>query len=444
VQAPRRSATESELSRDDQRGVAQFLRAVGLCVGRAANRYPSAIAVSFLAISLWPLLAQQNLAASGDVGLYQAVSDDLFAGRVPYRDRELEYPPYAVVIFAAPRFFGRVYPECWIALAILCDGLIKYCLFAAGFLRPAGLRSFLPLLSYSVAVPFIGSFYFERYDIWPALICVMAILLFCSGRHALSGLAIALGAGLKVYPAIFIPVLAVIALRQSKAARFLIGLAGGLLPLALLSFVVPWWRFAQFQTARGLQVESLFASVLWLGKRLSIVDLRWEYTKKWFEVTGPSALVTLPWARATLVLAVVGATALAARVASRCHDVSTGQVATLLLVPLMAFVAFNTVLSPQFIIWALPLAALGTLEPRPLPILGILLAAALTPVFYPSLFGDYASGLNLFETSILVFRNLLLITTLGMLIRGLVRPARADQGAQPPPAAPSDLPKPIH
>jgi len=274
----------------------------------------------------------------------------------------------------------------------------------------------LPLLFYSLSVPFIRYFYFERYDIWPALVCLVAILLFCSGRHAWSGFATALGAGLKVYPVLFIPVLAVIAFRHGKAMRFLMGVAGGFLPLGLLSFSVPWWRFAQFQTARGLQAESLYSSVLWLGERLNMAHVEWVFTRKWLEVTGPAASAVLPWARAALVLAVVISTALAARAAARCDNPTPGKVARLLLLPLLAFLAFNQVLSPQFIVWALPLAALGTLERWPLPVLAILLATVLTPIFYPSVFHDYATGLGLFETAILVLLNLGLVAALGLLV----------------------------
>jgi uncharacterized membrane protein len=383
----------------------------------APDRSPSVIAVCILAISLCPLLSSAH-PVEGDVPLYRAVSEDLFAGKVPYRDRELEYPPYAVLIFTAPGLLGkRSYAEIWVALAILCDCLIKYLLFIGGVRRPMGLRSFLPLLFYCLAVPFIRYFYFERYDIWPALVCLSAILFFCWGRHATSGAAIGLGVGIKVYPVVFIPALIVVAFRQGKATRFAAGLCAGLLPIALLSFFVPWWRFAEFQNGRGLQVESLGASVLWLGNKLGMIQAHWEFTKKWFEVTGPSAMATLTWVRCIFAIAVALCTLLAARVAARRSSFSVGQLARLLLMPLLAFVAFNPVFSPQFIIWLLPLAALASLEGRWLPVLATQMAALLTPIIYPSLFQDYASGLNSLETSVLVLRNLALVGALSLLVR---------------------------
>jgi len=39
----------------------------------------------------------------------------------------------------------------------------------------------------------------------------------------------------------------------------------------------------------------------------------------------------------------------------------------------------------------------------------ITLATMLTPIIYPSLWGDYGAGLNLFETIVLLLRNLILV-----------------------------------
>ena len=388
-----------------------------------ANRNPAPFVLFVLAISLWPLVATRNPPPEGDVTLYRAVSAGLASGRIPYRDLQVEYPPYAIPLFSLPRLFGaQAYVQSWIAVAIVCDCLIKYLLFVAGAWRPAGMHSFLPMLSYCAVVPFMKYFYFERYDLWPSLVCLAAILLFCSGRQFWSGLGMAIGAGLKVYPVVFIPVLAVIAWRQAKATRFIAGLIAGLLPIAVASFVIPWWRFAEFQSARGLQVESVYASILWLGKQLGLVRVQWEFTRKWFEVTGPPASVLVPWARAIFVVATGIATVLAVRAAARLKNPSPAQLARLLLAPLLAFIAFNNVLSPQFMIWILPLAAIGFVEGKALPMLTIFFAVVLTPIFYPSLFDDYAAGLNLFETSILVIRNLGLIAALLLIYTGFREP----------------------
>lgn len=82
--------------------------------------------------------------------------------------------------------------------------------------------------------------------------------------------------------------------------------------------------------------------------------------------------------------------------------------ARLLLIPLLAFVALNQVLSPQYMIWLLPLAALGSLEGRPWMLCAISLATMLTPLFYP-VPNYYRPGLNLLQTLILFIRDGVLI-----------------------------------
>jgi hypothetical protein len=96
--------------------------------------------------------------------------------------------------------------------------------------------------------------------------------------------------------------------------------------------------------------------------------------------------------------------------------------AAVLLLPVAAFVATNTVLSPQFHLWLLPLAALvlsarrhgaaiDDSEAVPVEALRaamcIVVASVIVPVFYPH--REYATGLGPARTAVLVLRNLLLL-----------------------------------
>jgi hypothetical protein len=387
------------------------------CALEFVARHRFAIAYGVMVVSFLFLFPARNATMQGDVRLYQGVANDLFEGKLPYRDRVVEYPPYGLPIFILPRLFGDAnYLEAFMGLALVADWSVKLLLFGFGLRFLNGARSLLPLLLYCATVPFMRYFFLQRYDVFPALICLAAVWLFCSRRFALSGLAIAAGVGVKLYPVTFVPVLFVLAVRQGGGRRFLIGLMAGLLPLVPLSFIVPWWRFAEFHAARGLQVESLYASLLWLGQLLGLTPATWEYTQKWYEVLGPPATAVLPWARAIFVLAVIFSTAFSVWMVARNQEPSPAQLARCLLVPLLGFVAFNQVLSPQYLIWLLPLAALSSFDGKNWPALAIVGATMLTPIIFPSLTRNYPSGLNLVETMILVVRNLGLLSVWAWII----------------------------
>lgn len=412
---------------------------MGRSVCEMIRRHRFAAGYLILLLSIAPLLPSVGQWTQGDVSHYQNVAADMLAGNLPYRDSALEYPPYAVPFFLLPRIFGENddYPMIFMGMVLLGDWLMKLSLMAIGLQKAKSLHFLLPLLFYALAVPALHFFYLQRYDIWPALICVVAVWLASSGRWGWSGLLVAVGIGVKLYPAVFVPPLFILAFRRSAANRFCCGLAVGILPILPLSFFLPWWRFAEFQSSRGLQVESIYASILWLGKFFGFANVHWAWARAWFEVQGPSASAVLPWARAMFATAVAGSTAFSVWMATRVplsfgnRDVvevnatPISLIARLLLIPLLVFVAFNQVLSPQYMIWLLPLVAIASLKGNLWPVVTIPLATLLTPWFFPT--AEYATGLNLTQTLVLLFRNFMLIAAWILLVREMLKRASAPQ-----------------
>jgi hypothetical protein len=397
---------------------AQVRQSMAAQVASWALRHRVATAYLIAVLSWAPLLAcLDSRGEQGDIRIYKADSGALLEGRMPYRDTVVEYPPYAIPIFVLPRASGSEgYLGWFMMLAALCDIGIRGELLLAGVRRHSESLGFLlPTVCYCAAIPFLRFFLFQRFDLWPALVTVSALLFFSSGRLAWSGLFLAIGVGMKVYPAVLVPPLFILSLREGKARRFVVGLVAGVLPMFLLSFFVPWWRFAQFQGDRGLQCESLAASLIWAAKHAGLADAQWAWVTRWFEVKGPLAVTMQPWARVVFIVAVMTSATVACLAALRIRKASLGLLARLVLMPLVAFVAFNQVLSPQFMIWLLPLAALATLEGNAWTVLGIPLATMLTPIIFPSLTGNYGKGLNPLETSVLVARNCMLVVVWALL-----------------------------
>lgn len=352
--------------------------------------------------------------SQGDPAEYQWAINNWSAGKLPYRDHMVEYPPYALGIFALPEIFGDSnYLLGFEFLALLVDTAIKVVLLMIGirmWRASRSVRSFLPIFLYSSAILPLAFFYLQRFDIWPAFICICALWLFSSKKYAWSGLMLAIGIGVKLYPAIFVLPLFIIAFRQGKWKSFISGLIIGLLPIVLLSFFLPWWRFMEAQSARGLEVESLYASFLWAGKYLGLTNINWTYARAWFEVTGPLPSAMVPWARGIFAITVLGSVAFSSWIVAcrkEIKNISMAQIARLLLIPLLAFIAFNYVLSPQYMIWLIAIVALASLEENICPLFAIMLAIVLTPLFFPT--SEFATGLNEFQAFILILRNLLLV-----------------------------------
>ncbi|HLZ16624.1 MAG TPA: hypothetical protein VKQ08_06270, partial [Cyclobacteriaceae bacterium] len=167
-------------------------------IAELANRNRLAVAFWIITVSYIPLVSVFDAHIREDARIYERVADDLLAGKLPYRDITFGYPPYSIPIFVLPRLFGNHYLFSFMILALVADSLIKLELCEAGSRQSNQLRGIFPVLIYSVAVPFLRFFYLQRYDIWPTLLSLLAVSLFCSGRFALSGLAVAIGTGLKV------------------------------------------------------------------------------------------------------------------------------------------------------------------------------------------------------------------------------------------------------
>jgi hypothetical protein len=157
--------------------------------------------------------------------------------------------------------------------------------------------------------------------------------------------------------------------------------------------------------------------MIWFAKRIGFAQADWVFTKAWFDVQGKLATAILPWARLVFITVTIFSVGWSAWYAACCDKLSLGKLARLLLIPLLGFVAFNQVLSPQFMVWILPLAALGLLEGAVTPIILLLLATTVTHIIFPSFNGDYSNGLRLWETTVLVLRNLSLIAAWALLVR---------------------------
>ncbi|NOJ98456.1 DUF2029 domain-containing protein [Corallococcus coralloides] len=375
---------------------------------RLTPRHWLALALAVLPLALYAFSSRQ-----GDLPLYFRTARAFLDGAVPNRDFRFEYPPYALLWFVPATWAGGDLRGFILAFGLqltLIDAFIKWLLLSEGMRRwGAAWRAWVPFAAYSVVSWLQSVHYLKRYDLIPAALALAALVALMRGREGRAGALLAVGTVTKLYPAVLVPLaLAVCWRRGAKPTRALItGLVAGVLPLVPLSFVWPWWRFAAFHVERGLQVEALSAGLLWAAHLLGFAHVQWVHAPAAYELHGADAEVVRAVTRQVWVAGLLLAVAVSVRAAWRRPPVHIEDGARLTLVPLVAFVILNPVLSPQYLIWLTGAAALALLSGRAWPSAVLLVAAAITRGLFAG--STYNTGWQPSFTLLLLARNAMVL-----------------------------------
>ncbi len=320
-------------------------------------------AATFVALAGAQTEAWDGRARISDTPVYRTYGDRLAGGDVPYRDFDVEYPPGALPAFAAPSIVSDgalAYDRAFAALIVGC-GLVML-LFVALTLAALGagrLRFVLALGLPALAPVLLGPLVLTRFDLLPAALVAVTLAAVVSGRSRLGALALGLAIAVKLYPAVLLPLVVVDALRRRGRREALVvgGLAAGAVVAVSGAFLVvapdglarSVWR----QIARPLQIESLGSGLLLALHHVAGVPLAWASGHGSQNLTGAVAVaVAVP-----LAIAQVSAIAwLWARYAR--GPVSAERLVLFSAAVLAVLVALGRVLSPQFLIWLLPVIPL--------------------------------------------------------------------------------------
>jgi len=352
-----------------------------------------------------------------DTPVYEHYGNEIADGHVPYQDFDLEYPPGALPAFALPGLvshgghdqsvkpaFRRTFETMmWMcgAVALLAMTLV---------LRAMRASPWPPLLLAAVAPLALGSVILSRFDLWPAALAACAIAALATARLRLGHLLLGVAAVAKFYPGVLVPLAVAYTWRRRGHREALIGLALSAAAFAVVflpfALVAPRgvWHSVSVQLGRPLQVESIGAALLLVGHHVFGFGLAGETSHGSQNIDGAAADV----------LAVVSTVAQAAVLLWIWASFARGSATLSAFVrscaaAVCAFVAFGKVLSPQFLIWLVPVVPLvrgrrglwaGAL---------LLVALVLTQVWFPfryfRLALDFEAGLSW----VLLARDLTLI-----------------------------------
>ncbi|MEU2109671.1 glycosyltransferase family 87 protein [Streptomyces sp. NPDC019507] len=401
--------------------------------GASVAGAPVAAAIAAFALTralllLWVLkvLPVRGPDVTSDVAvIYQGWYEVLRTGTYPLDDVTWQYPPAAALAILSPGALPFLdYVRAFFVLALICDAAVLALLLYAGR-RPG--KSTRGMWFWIAGVPLLGPTAYARYDLMVTAVAVAALFA-AARRPAVAGALAGFGAMLKVWPVLLLAGL------RGRRAWGAAAITGTSLLLVLTASMPGALAFLGFQRDRGTEVESLGALVFHVARHFG-----WEgqvlLNYGSVEFLGPYVPLVSGLA--------LGLTAAAfgwlAVWRLRASEFSAATPADAAFAAVLLFTTTSRVISPQYMVWLLGLAAvcLAFRSSRMgLPALLVLVATGLTFLEFPVWF-DKVVASDPLGIAVLAARNGLLVTATVLACRNLwtstVAPRRRG-GRRAPPA----------
>jgi len=402
----------------------------------ASNRQRTIAAVACAAIGFaiaWYLIHHgwYRLDTQWDTTEYAKYARNIvLRGLVPYRDFSVEYPPLALPVFVLPRLLGgsrfsgymEVFGLMMAVCGVISAGLAALVL-AAQRVSTRQLVCGVALLALSPLL--LGAVLWSRYDLFPTMLTVAALAAIYFGWNRSGFVLLALGTAAKAFPVVAVPIATVYLWRRYGRREALICLAAfaAVLLVCFVPFLVIaphgiWWAI-HGQENRPLQLESVGAALFLAAHQLVGVHLSYYFTHSSDNLDGH---VTLAFAGVMSVLQLVSLLVVWGLYAF--GPATRERLLTATAAAVCAFIVFDRVLSPQYLIWLAPLVAM-TGGRRGLAAMALLACSmAMTQIYYPLHFAPLKS-FEALESWTVIGRDLLLVmlfATLAWPDRGVTIP----------------------
>jgi hypothetical protein len=356
----------------------------------------------------------------GDVRRYHRIATHRGA---PYRDFAVEYPPLTLAAIDLVDGTGVRQTTVRLMWSQLVLDLAVVVLLAWGWGRRTAIAYLLLGLAF-VWYPFL----YLRLDLLSVVLAIGGLAVVRKRQNVLGGIALGVACFAKVWPLALAP--ALVARRAWRAlAAFAISVAAGLGAWVLWGGIDGPVQVFTFRGAKGWQAESSVGAIVHLvhGGR-AVME---QGAARVSEVPGWAKLALLLVAVAIVVLTAV----LARRVPSDDLCVHDGLVP---LAGVAAMLATATILSPQYVSWLLPFAAIAA--SRNERIIGTLTFAVAALSTLGLNLGKELNVGDPLPMTVVVVRNALLVALLAMAV---VRIAQARRTPRPPDTTRPQSAKPV-
>ncbi|HEY3869479.1 MAG TPA: glycosyltransferase family 87 protein [Actinocrinis sp.] len=272
-----------------------------------------------------------------------------------------QYPPLVAPILLLPKLIPDMsYYSAFIVWAFLADAVIAVTLLWTAARRNG---SVLGVWYWTLAIPLLGSLVYGRFDVFSAVFVVVSLALLGRGvpsrigggralnnRRWIAGALIGLGAAVKIWPG-----LTVFGLPRTKRgvqtaiAAVVAGVGGTAIVSSLFT---NGWSFVGSQSSRGIEMESVWAAPFLAARQAHLWSGHRQFRYGSYEIVGPGVTAVDAFA----LLSTLAVFALLAWWWWRM-EWRPAVAADATLVATMLMIVTSRVISPQYMIWLIAVAA---------------------------------------------------------------------------------------
>jgi hypothetical protein len=379
-------------------------------------------AATALAVLIWVVLLQWGILAEhgiSDLGTYEDYSQKMHAGKLPYRDFSMEYPPLAAALFwlagSLPASFSSAFSG--LMLACLVATLLGVVACARALNANQG-RAVAAAVAVACTPVLIGNLVETRFDLAFSAVLAWTTWAALTRRMRLAWLLLGVAIALKVVLLVLIPVLVIWHVRNQGWRPTLISAGLGMAVVAAI--VLPFaviapkgiWAVLAYHLDRPLQLESLGGAYLLAlhalaGSRVTVTS---SFGSQGFPGSGPSVVAAISTALLVLAIAAIAIT-FARLVQSGRPDDGPRLLLAAIAATVGATLVFGKVLSPQFMLWLLPVAFLVHHRFGLMAFASGLLSVLLTLAYFPHHYWQVVA-LDSGPIAVVVLRDLMLMVFL--------------------------------